>query len=305
MFYMLKRFDEMHEEIVSAQKEFFSKKITYKRAGPGTQVSSLELAQVRSLNELLEYAEVASMRLGAENEPTIHLPDFLRSRMMKKCEGFAHNFATSVYGELAERRSKYMGVCPVFKMCVQFASFLFPPLKTMSFKQALYSKGDAVYDYTEEESVKALHVVASHMDSSSTRQIYGACHTEVYGSVVSQPAPKTQAGVGDRNVRSGKRSLFNMENSGDSFTKPDDDYDSTLHWAQVEAEIDLYKKVAVVSGKMNDALETSFLVFWKRNESSFPNLARVSRLVYQVPASSVASERLFSAAGLIRSARRS
>jgi hypothetical protein len=76
MFYMLKRFDEMHEEIVSAQREFFSMKMTFKGAGPGPQVSSLELAQVRSLHELLEYAEEASVRLGAENEPTIHLPDF-------------------------------------------------------------------------------------------------------------------------------------------------------------------------------------------------------------------------------------
>jgi hAT family C-terminal dimerisation region len=56
---------------------------------------------------------------------------------------------------------------------------------------------------------------------------------------------------------------------------------------------------------MSDALETSPLAFWKQNATSFPNLARISRLVYQVPASSVASERLFSAAGLIRSARRS
>jgi hypothetical protein len=99
------------------------------------------------------------------------------------------------------------------------------------------------------------------MDSISTRQIYGACQAEVYGSVVSQPAPQTQAGVGDRNVRSGKRSLFYMENSGDSLTKPDGDDESTLHWAQFEAEIDLYNKVAVVSGKMIDPLETSPLVF--------------------------------------------
>jgi hypothetical protein len=176
--------------------------------------------------------------------------------MMKKCEGLAakeqpgsplHNFATSLYEELAERRSKYMGGCPVFKVCVQVASFLFQPLKTMSFKQALSSKGDAVYDYTEEECVKALHVVASHMDSSFTRQRYGAGQAEDYRSVVSQPAPQTPAGVGDRNVLSGKRSLFNMENSGDSCTKPDDDEASTLYWAQVEAEIDLYKRVAVVS----------------------------------------------------------
>jgi hypothetical protein len=134
----------------------------------------------------------------------------------------------------------------------------------MSFKQALSSKGDTVYDYTKEEFVKDLHVVDSHMDSSSTRQIYGAGQAEVYGSVLSQPAPQTQAGVDDRNVRSGNRILFDMENSGESLTKPDDDDYSTLHWAQVEAEIDLYKKVAVVSGKINEALETSPLVIGSR-----------------------------------------
>jgi hAT family C-terminal dimerisation region len=96
-----------------------------------------------------------------------------------------------------------------------------------------------------------------------------------------------------------------MKNSGDSLTKPDGDDESTLHWAQVEAEIDLYNKVAVVSGKMIDPLETSPLGFWKENAASFPNLARVSRLVYQIQASSVASERFFSATGLICSARRS
>jgi hypothetical protein len=64
MFFMLKGFDEMREEIVCAQREFFSKKMTYQGAGP--QVSSLELAQVISLHELIEYAEEASVRLGAE-----------------------------------------------------------------------------------------------------------------------------------------------------------------------------------------------------------------------------------------------
>jgi hypothetical protein len=52
-------------------------------------------------------------------------------------------------------------------------------------------------------------------------------------------------------------------NSGDPFKKPDDE--DKIYLAQVEAEIDLYKKFAVVRGKMSDKLETSPLAFWKKN----------------------------------------
>jgi hypothetical protein len=77
----------------------------------------------------------------------MHFPSVIPPRVAIKIHGATaakeqpvsplHNFATSLYEDIAERRSKYMDGCPVFKMCVQVASVLFPPLKTMSFKQAL------------------------------------------------------------------------------------------------------------------------------------------------------------------------
>lgn len=46
------------------------------------------------------------------------------------------------------------------------------------------------------------------------------------------------------------------------------------------------------------------LAFWKQEEGRFPLLSRMARLVYTPTASSTASERVFSLAGLIRNKRR-
>ncbi len=67
----------------------------------------------------------------------------------------------------------------------------------------------------------------------------------------------------------------------------------------VSLEIENFKAVPVQPGLAVDSLK-----WWKTNLHSFPNLARVARLVLAVPATSAPSERMWSEAGLIVRAKR-
>jgi hypothetical protein len=101
---MLKRFDEMHEEIVCSQREGFSKKMTSQGVGPGPLVSSLELAQVRSLHEILEYAEEASVRDRLGFPGRVKLPP---SFDPSKSEGWWGSYSLSVWGR-TERKEGFL-----------------------------------------------------------------------------------------------------------------------------------------------------------------------------------------------------
>lgn len=50
--------------------------------------------------------------------------------------------------------------------------------------------------------------------------------------------------------------------------------------------------------------EDNLLSFWELHKSSFPLLAKVARMILCIPASSAASERVFSSAGRVLEARR-
>ena len=64
-------------------------------------------------------------------------------------------------------------------------------------------------------------------------------------------------------------------------------------------EIDNFKEVPV-----QPELTINTLEWWDTNSQSFPNLARVARLVLAVPATSAPSERMWSEAGLVVRAKR-
>jgi hypothetical protein len=67
----------------------------------------------------------------------------------------------------------------------------------------------------------------------------------------------------------------------------------------VSIEIENFKLVQVQPDLSFNTLE-----WWKANSQSFPNLAKVARLVLAVPATSAPSERMWSEAGLVVRAKR-
>jgi hypothetical protein len=64
------------------------------------------------------------------------------------------------------------------------------------------------------------------------------------------------------------------------------------------------KKLEIATGKVSGSLETLPFILQTRGAIPSPSTARVSSVVDQVPAYSVASERLLSTAAIVRSARR-
>ena len=67
----------------------------------------------------------------------------------------------------------------------------------------------------------------------------------------------------------------------------------------IDAEILLFKNIPNVEDHGFDTL-----IWWKMHHNQFPNLARVARLSFQIPATSAASERMWSEAGLVARAKR-
>lgn len=68
---------------------------------------------------------------------------------------------------------------------------------------------------------------------------------------------------------------------------------------QMETQLQLYLAEPAVTHTSNP------FSWWAANGSRFPQLARVARKFLAIPASSVASERVFSTAGLVVNTRRS
>ena len=86
-----------------------------------------------------------------------------------------------------------------------------------------------------------------------------------------------------------------------------DDFDK-----ETEKELDTMKDVSAIDLEMSRYLEgrrcareTDILKWWKENEKNFPNMSTVGKKYLCIPATSVPSERVFSKAGEIVSARRS
>ena len=74
---------------------------------------------------------------------------------------------------------------------------------------------------------------------------------------------------------------------------------TTVGLSGPELEINRYLMLTVIK-RMDDPLE-----WWKENSVSFPRLSKVARKLLHIPATSTASERLFSKAGELISSRRS
>lgn len=67
----------------------------------------------------------------------------------------------------------------------------------------------------------------------------------------------------------------------------------------------LSKELELYVHEPNEAEDCNPFEWWSINQSRFPSVAEVARSVLGIPATSVASERLFSKCGLIISDRRS
>lgn len=90
----------------------------------------------------------------------------------------------------------------------------------------------------------------------------------------------------------------------------DDDVDSTLNTnamtnsMRARRELDVYLQLDLSNYSYSEQEMDNPLLFWKEQELLLPNLSKLSRQIFSIPASSAAVERSFSAAGLVISQRR-
>lgn len=91
----------------------------------------------------------------------------------------------------------------------------------------------------------------------------------------------------------------------------DDDINSnhlsnnTTNAMRARRELDAYLQLDLSKCAYAEKENDNPLLFWKEHELILPNLSKLSKKIFSIPASSAAVERSFSAAGLIMSQRRS
>ncbi len=73
---------------------------------------------------------------------------------------------------------------------------------------------------------------------------------------------------------------------------------------QMSNELQAYLSEPILVNCQGASSSTDPLKWWNTNRSRFPNVARVARIYLSIPATSVSSERLFSAAGVMMGTRR-
>ncbi len=80
----------------------------------------------------------------------------------------------------------------------------------------------------------------------------------------------------------------------------DDDFDDVIQDDKELSEVEAYQKQQISASEV-----TTVLKFWQTNEKKFPALSTLARQVFAVMSTSSASERNFSLAGVVVTARRS
>ncbi|XP_050950340.1 zinc finger BED domain-containing protein 4 [Labeo rohita] len=147
-----------------------------------------------------------------------------------------------------------------------------------------------------DEIFNRLKLKATQMQNQNPSEEEGAApgsHEHVAGHSKTDLPQKAHA-VGGVSPPSKKTALEDL--LGDSFSQGDS---RTQHTAQIDAEIDLYRKETSIS------LMACPLEWWKDNAQRYPLLSTLAKSYLSVPATSVPSERVFSVAGDIVNAQRS
>ncbi|XP_077965704.1 uncharacterized protein LOC144411894 [Styela clava] len=125
----------------------------------------------------------------------------------------------------------------------------------------------------------------------------------IYTSEIEQPAVQQSGMATELHERNNKSCIENLINDGmDSSEESGGDVGELTREMEVSAEISKY---------LNDrylglsATQEEMLQWWKRNKKVYPNIAVVVQKYLCIPATSAASERAFSSAGLTVSKLRS
>ena len=121
-----------------------------------------------------------------------------------------------------------------------------------------------------------------------------------YLESVKIPEQKQAEKEEERKTKETEENQKKDEHFWDEFDKErEDQVDSEREISVIEIELNRYQEGQLSSRK------TDPLLFWKLQEKFFPNLAKAAKKYLSIPATSVPSERVFSKAGEIVSARRS
>ena len=112
------------------------------------------------------------------------------------------------------------------------------------------------------------------------------------------PVPDWVGGEGDGAASTSTDKSALEELLGDVYNDPQPSHPVNTPQQQVDYEVKCFKSESTVSLKSNP------LLWWKTKEGLYPHLAKIVRQLFCIPATSVPSERVFSAAGHLVSATR-
>lgn len=255
---------------------------------PSIPPTASEIHALQTVVDTLKEAEKGTLKLGAENSPTMHLVDVILSSIvakLKKTEtstqpgSVPHTLAGVLRSSILTRRDSHYEEAWMSEHCCHIATALMPFYKDMSHMQHL-----TPYSVSDEEALQIMDTVARRLIPSPSGV---PDQSENGNSESNHPCAGAHAEESD---------------SDDILTagcveRTDENRSSARPCNLLEQYRD-YRMNAI--GGYRDCP----LLFWREQGHKYPDLARIARIVFTPTATSTPSERVFSAAGFIRSKQR-
>ena len=237
-------------------------------------VSAINFELLKSLTEFLSPFADATKLFESENKPTLHMVIPKMNKLKQICEASNQDSFT---------------MKAVKKKALEFINSKFKPHVLHKVAVFLNPRQKSMLVLCEEDQTIVLDYVKAKMDLMQVKLKEDSYSINQLIVKEESNIPSSKRAREESNIPPSKKVRYDF-----------DEFDDIEEVPEQLSEILAYQK-----HKLPQSDDSTLLEYWQANENRFPALSALAKQVFSVMATSSASERVFSHAGYVVSARRS